>query len=136
MVLLKEGKDPTLAQNYRPISLLNADVKILAKILANRLKHLMPHVVHPDQTGFIAGREARDNSLRAIHLIHWARTHPEPRPNLILSIDTEKAFDRVEWSFLMAVLQTLWLGPHMLTWMMALYSAPRSRSMFLFLLYF
>lgn len=78
----KEGKDSTAPPSYHPISLLNVDIKILAKILANRLKHLMPGIVHPDQTGFIAGREARDNSLRAIQLIHWARTRSDP--NLIL----------------------------------------------------
>lgn len=63
MVLLKEGKDHTLPQNYRPISLLNADVKIFAKILANRLKYLLPSVIHPDQTGFITDLDAWDNSL-------------------------------------------------------------------------
>lgn len=91
-----KGKDPTVTQSYRPISLLNQDIKILAKIQATRLKHLMPHIIHPDQTGFIAGREARDNSLRAIHLIHWACTCLDPVPYLILSTDTEKIFDRVD----------------------------------------
>lgn len=62
-VIQKEGKDPTVPQSYRPISLLNTDIKILAKILVNRLKYLMPHIIHPDQTGFITGREARDNSI-------------------------------------------------------------------------
>lgn len=90
-VIPKEGKDPTTPQSYRPISLLNTDVKILAKILANRLKHLIPQVVHLDQTGFITGREARDNSIRAIQLIHWARRQENLPPYLILSTDAETA---------------------------------------------
>lgn len=69
-VLPKEGKDPTVPQSYCPIFLLNVDIKILAKILANRLKYLMPHIIHPDQTGFITGHEDRDNSFTAIQLIH------------------------------------------------------------------
>lgn len=55
LVIPKEGKDPTVPQSYRPISLLNTNIKILAKILANQLKYLMPHIIHPDQTGFITG---------------------------------------------------------------------------------
>lgn len=113
-VLPKEGKDPTLAQNYSPISLLNVDFKILAKILANRLKHLIPHIVHPDQTGFVAAREARNNSIRAIHLIQFKTVQ-------------KKAFDRVDWSFLKAVLETMGLGPYMLTWIMAFYFTPSAQ---------
>lgn len=114
----------TVPQSYRPISLLNLDIKLLAKILANRLKHIVPNIVHPDQTGFITGREARDNSLRAIQLIHWARTRPDPQPYLILSTDAEKAFDHVDWSYLTAVLTSLGLGPRMLTSILALYATP------------
>lgn len=123
-VIPKEGKDPTIPQSYHPVSLLNLDIKLLAKILANRLKHLIPEIIHPDQTGFITGREARDNSLRAVQLIHWARTRPDSQPYFILSTDTEKAFDRVDWSYLKAVLGSLGLGPRMMTSILALYSTP------------
>lgn len=50
-VIPKKGKDPTAPQSYRPIFFLNTDVKILA----NRLKYLILHIIHPDQTGFITG---------------------------------------------------------------------------------
>lgn len=69
MVLPKEGKDPAAPNSYRPISLLNTDMKILAWILANRLKTILPTVIYPDQTVFIAG-VARDNLNRALQLIH------------------------------------------------------------------
>lgn len=126
-VLPKEGKDPTLPQSYRPISLLNVDIKIFAKIMANRLKHVLPSFIHPDQTGFISGREARDNSIRAIQLIQWACSHKNSTPYLILSTDAEKAFDRIDWSYLKAVLEAWGLGPHMLRWIMALYSTPSAK---------
>lgn len=112
------------------VSLLNVDIKIFSKILANRLKHLLPSIVHPDQTGFIAGREARDNSIRALQLIHWARAHNNSSSYLILSTDAEKAFDRVDWDFVRAVLMRLGLGPSMLRWISALFThplPPRSR---------
>lgn len=62
-VLPKPGKDPSVCGSYRPISLLNKDAKLYAKVLANRLLPLIPQWVSSDQTGFIPGREARDNSL-------------------------------------------------------------------------
>lgn len=109
-VLLKEGKDHTMPGNYRPISLLYTDVKILAKILANRLKPLLPTVVHPDQTGFIMGIEARDNSNRALQPIHWVESQAKAPPCLLLSTDAEKAFDRVDWTYEGSVGQA-WPGP-------------------------
>lgn len=96
-VSTKKGNDHTLLQNYRPIFLLNTDLKIFAKILANKIKHLLPSIVHPDQTGFIVGRKARDNSIRALQLVHWARLHNHLPPYLILSTDAEKAFYQVDW---------------------------------------
>lgn len=91
-VIPTEAKDKTLCSNYRPIALLNADKKLYGKILATRLKKLMPEWIHVDQTGFIPGIEGKDNCIRT--LLQKGRGG---RPNaLLLSIDTEKAFDRVD----------------------------------------
>lgn len=80
----------------------------------------MPLIIHSDQAGFITGREARDNSLRAIQLIHWACTCHDPWLYIILLMDAKKPFNCVDWSYLKAVLETLGLGPRMLTSIMAL----------------
>uniref|UniRef100_A0A8C5MJX8 Reverse transcriptase domain-containing protein n=1 Tax=Leptobrachium leishanense TaxID=445787 RepID=A0A8C5MJX8_9ANUR len=120
----KPDRDHTLVSNYRPISLLNVDIKIMTKMLATRLNAFIPGLVHPDQTGFVPTREARDNTLRAINLIHLANaTHT---PTVFLSIDAEKAFDRVDWTFLYETLKILGFGPKWLTWIRNLYSVPRA----------
>lgn len=126
-VLPKEGKDPSIPSSYRLISLLNTDIKIFAKVLANRLKLVLPTVIHTDQTSFITGREARDNSNRAIQLIHWANLQRPSAPCLLLSTDTEKAFDRVDWAYLQVVLSRLGLGNNLLRWIGSLYSSPEAR---------
>ena len=59
IVLLDKGKDRTLLKNWRPISILNVDYKILSKTIAERLKKVLPGIVHYDQSGFITG----ENSL-------------------------------------------------------------------------
>lgn len=53
VVIYKEGKNPPNTSSYRPISLLNTDIKILAKVLAARLNKIIQKLVHPDQLGFI-----------------------------------------------------------------------------------
>lgn len=84
----------------------------------------MSLVVHPDQTGFIVGREAQDNSIGSIQLIHWTYARQGPMPYMIPSMDAEKVFKRVDRIYFKVVLEALGVGPNMLTWIMALYSTP------------
>ncbi|XP_055011901.1 myotubularin-related protein 5-like [Boleophthalmus pectinirostris] len=69
-LLLKKSKDPLLCESYRPISLLNCDYKILAKALAGRLETVLPKLVHPDQTGFVVGRQISSNLRRVFNVIY------------------------------------------------------------------
>lgn len=124
-VIHKTGKDPTECPNYRPISLLNLDLKILTKILANRLQPLLSHLIGHDQVGFMQGREARDNIMKALLLTHAA--HSQGIEGLLLSTDAEKAFDRVSWDYMLGVCRHVGLGSHMLTWITALYQNPSAR---------
>lgn len=126
-VLPKEGRDPQVCANYRPISLLNSDTKILSKILALRMQDHIETIIQLDQTGFIKGRESRDNTIRALQILHWAQNGPERIPRVLISMDAEKAFDRVGWVFLSEVLRGVGLGERMMGWVLALYNKPRAR---------
>lgn len=68
VVIPKPGKDPELCASYRPISLLNADVKILTKILAKQLNLVIQTLVHEDQTGFMPGK-GTDINLRRLYTV-------------------------------------------------------------------
>lgn len=118
MVLPKPGKDPTDCSSYRPISLLNLDLKLLAKIVANRLRTFLPQLMCPKQVGFLPGREARDNVTKALNLIHHC--HRAGFGGFLLSTDAEKAFDRMSLDFLLATCSHIGLKPHMLTWISCL----------------
>lgn len=98
-VIHKDGKDPTQCMSYRPISiLLCQDLKILTSILANRIQRYIQKLVKPDQTGFITGCQGTNNVRRALNLQCIAADREIP--SVLLSLDTEKAFDRLDETFL------------------------------------
>uniref|UniRef100_A0A8C5M1H2 Reverse transcriptase domain-containing protein n=1 Tax=Leptobrachium leishanense TaxID=445787 RepID=A0A8C5M1H2_9ANUR len=120
--LPKPGKSPTLCPNFRPISLLNVDVKIYAKIIANRVAELLPGLICSDQVGFIRGRQGPHNTKKLIDLIQVIQTHR--LPSVLLALDAEKAFDRVDWMFLRKVLLKFGFPVSVLQSIFALYASP------------
>lgn len=102
--------------SYRPISLLNVDLKFFTKI-----QSLLPQLVHLDQVGFIPSGEARDNTIKVLNLVHF--TNQTGSPCVFLSTNAEKAFDRLNWAFMLAVLGRMGFGEQMLLWITSIYSS-------------
>lgn len=124
-VIPKEGKDSSQCMNYRPISLLNNDLKLFAKILASRLRVFLGSLIDGDQTGFIPKREAKDNTIKVLHWIQHARI--KRNPLLLVASDAEKAFDRLNWQYLRAVLEKFNFPTPFINKIMALYTTPSAR---------
>lgn len=120
-LLLKKDKDPLLCSSFRPISLLNVDYKILAKILALRLQGVLPQIISSDQTGFMLGRHSFHNTRRLFNILNMPSSST---PEVVVSLDAEKAFDRVEWDFLFEVMEKFGLGSGFISWVKLLYSTP------------
>lgn len=75
-LILKKDKDPTCCSSYRPVSLLNMDCKILAKVLSFRLQWVPPSIISLDQTGFMLGRQPFFNTRRLLNIIRLLYTSP------------------------------------------------------------
>ena len=117
--LIFKKNDRTLLANWRPISLLNTDYKILAHILANRLKNVIGKLIHTDQSGYIKGRNINYNIRLIQDVIDYFEEGEQE--GAILFLDFHKAFDTVSHEFLNSVLSKYNFGSSFKQWVKVLY---------------
>ena len=103
MSLLYKKKDKREIQNYRPITLLNTDYKSYTKIIANRLRVVAPKLIHRDQAGFMPRRSIYDQTKIVELMIKWCENTSSK--GLIICLDQEKAYDRIDLNYLWRVLR-------------------------------
>ena len=119
-LLYKKG-DVELLKNWRPISLLNVDYKISSKAFALRLQQVLPFVLNKDQTCSVPGRSIFENLMLVRDSIDYC--NEKSLPLALVKIDQEKAFDRVNWSFLEKVLVRMNFGRIFISFVKTMYNS-------------
>ena len=123
-LLKKEGRHVRGdLDDYRPITLLNTELKILARVLANRLLLVISDLVGPEQNYAVKGRSIRDNLHLVRQILEGIKEDTEAA---LINLDQSKAFDRVDHRFLVAVLETAGFKPEFRKWISILYHNPQA----------
>lgn len=119
-LLDKPGLDGLKVPNWRPITLLNADYKIFAKVLANRLQSVMPYLIDKDQLGYMKGRNIADNLLDLLSIVKHCEDSRIPA--LLISVDFQKAYDSLSLEALKEILKAFGFGEVFISLVMLCYN--------------
>ena len=103
--LIPKRKDCQSMLDYRPISLSNVVSRVVSKVLANRVKCILPYIISDAQSAFIPDRLITDNMAVAYEMLHRLRNKRKGRVgHMAVKLDISKVYDRVEWKFLRKIM--------------------------------
>lgn len=125
LIMIPKKEKSESVGDYRPISVMNVIPKLISKILANRLRRVLPELISSSQTAFIQGRQITENFNATREMLqHIASTG---KSACFIKIDFSKAFDSVNWSYLQVVMATRGFPVRWLRWIQHLLSTASSR---------
>ena len=102
LTLIPKSDQADSPDKFRPIALCNVLYKILSKLMASRLKSILPSIISQEQTGYVEGRQITDSIILTQELLHSLKT--KRTPGMLIQLDLSKAFDKISWHYMRAIL--------------------------------
>lgn len=124
IAMIPKVKDPDTLNDYRPITLVGITSKIISKVLANRLKKVLDKLISVNQSAFLKDRLIIDGPLIINEMIAWVKK--SNRKAFVFKVDFNKAFDNVNWEFLISVMNQMGFKDRWCKWIKGILSSARS----------
>ena len=119
ITLIPKVKSPEFISEYRPIALCNVLYKLVSKVLANRLKRVLPQIIFETQSAFQPDKAISDNILVPFETLHHMKMKKVGKGgHVALKLDMGKAYDRLEWEFLKMIMEKMGFHPTWVGWIM------------------
>lgn len=116
IALIPKRLGASAIHHFRPISLCNIIYKIISKLLANRLKPFLSKIISLFQIAFVPGRHIQDNSILFHEMLHSLKNKRGKDGLMVVNIDMEKVFDKMEWDYLLIIMEKLGFHPKWINW--------------------
>jgi hypothetical protein len=121
LALIPKEERVTNPRQFRPIALCNVIYKVITKVIANRLKPILPFIISKEQSGYVEGRQIMDSVILANEVVSSLKT--TKTPGMLIKLDLSKAFDRANWQYLRAILISFGFDHAWVQWILNLTSS-------------
>eukprot|EP00253_Pinus_taeda_P029063 PITA_29063 len=122
LTLIPKSNNSEEPHGFRPIALCNVVYKIISTLIVKRLKPLLPNLIAPEQTGFVEGRQILDGIVVSQEVIHSLKMNKQK--GMLMKLDLSKAYDRLNWDYLRAVLEAYSFERRWIAWIISMISTP------------